>query len=241
MANKMGNHIISFLVACTIADGAYAQLNNNRSYVNPFIGTTKANVITKWGSEGGTYPGAVAPWGAVQLTPETRVQHSKGYDYTDSSLFFFSCIQHWSGFPNGSSGRLCVMPVQQANSFKFHKYNRRFRHSDEKAEPGYYSVLFRDNHTLVEATSGGHTGLFRFTFAPHVKPAVFIGDAGKLTSVSKNRLTGVDFNSIFHFNKNYVNRQDVDGGCILHFYTCCFRFNRHRAPHRYLYRQYSRC
>src|SRR5580698_3507789 len=74
------------------------------SQVNPFIGTTKSAAVTKWGNEGGVYPGAVAPWGFVQLSPETRVGDSRGYDYSDRSMYYFSCFHHASGFPGGSAG-----------------------------------------------------------------------------------------------------------------------------------------
>ena len=55
----------------------FAQYSNNIRYVNPFIGTSKSNVLTKWGSDGGTYPGAVSPSGSIQLTPETRLSGSR--------------------------------------------------------------------------------------------------------------------------------------------------------------------
>src|SRR6185295_15872956 len=96
---------ILFLTILAVTINTWAQ-TDPLQYVNSFIGTTASNVRTKWGSEGGTYPGAVAPWGAVQLTPETRVTSGKGYNYHDSSIYFFSCTQHLSGFPNGSSGRV---------------------------------------------------------------------------------------------------------------------------------------
>lgn len=186
-------------------------------YVNPFIGTTQSNVFTKWGSEGGTYPGAVAPWGAVQLTPETRLTGSKGYDYRDSSIYFFSCTQHMSGFPNGSSGGIYVMPVKASDRFQLKSYYRNFSHDNEKATPGYYSVLFSDDKTLVEATAGERTGRFRFTFPAQVIPKIFIGDAGKITVRSNKELSGAALNTIFRFNKSYTIKEDVPGGCMLTF------------------------
>jgi len=57
-----------------------AQRINHLNDVNPFIGTGRSNVPTIWGSSGGTYPGAVAPSGAVQLTPETRGLGERGYE-----------------------------------------------------------------------------------------------------------------------------------------------------------------
>lgn len=58
--------------------------------VNPFIGT---------GFHGHTYPGATAPYGAVQLSPDTRKENwdaCSGYHYSDSTLMGFSHT-HLSG------------------------------------------------------------------------------------------------------------------------------------------------
>ncbi|MGI8470569.1 MAG: hypothetical protein ACR2N3_19190, partial [Pyrinomonadaceae bacterium] len=54
------------------------------AYVNPFIGT---------GAHGHTFPGATVPFGAVQLSPDTRVDDwdgSSGYHYSDSVIYGFS-------------------------------------------------------------------------------------------------------------------------------------------------------
>ncbi|HTJ50170.1 MAG TPA: hypothetical protein VL443_11985, partial [Cyclobacteriaceae bacterium] len=131
----------------------YAQEKDILHYVNPFIGTESSDVITQWGSEGFTYPGAVAPSGYIQLTPETSVTDRKGYYYRDSSIYFFSCIDHLSGYPNGSSGRLLIMPIRDAQHFALGKSKRSFRHQNESASPGYYRVLLEDDSTLVEATA----------------------------------------------------------------------------------------
>lgn len=184
------NKVFLFLLLF-IANGLFAQV----SYVNPFIGTGKSNVITRWGSEGGVYPGAVAPNGFVQLTPQTR---AAGYDYGDQSILFFSCIAHFSGFPSGSSGDLLVMPVNGG-------FNPRpFSHTDEKATPGYYSVLFRDNGTLVEATATGRAGMFRFTFMPHVVPQIFVSDSGW-------------YKAAVTFNEPYLSKEKVDKGYVVTF------------------------
>ena len=39
-------------------------------YVNPFIGTENSIRPSIWEANGGTYPGAVLPFGMVQATPE---------------------------------------------------------------------------------------------------------------------------------------------------------------------------
>ena len=211
----MKKYITTYLIL--LKAGTLWSQTDPLQYVNPFIGTTQSNVYTKWGSEGGTYPGAVAPWGAVQLSPETRVMGGKGYDYRDSSICFFSCTQHLSGYPNGSSGIIYIMPVKASDRFQLNNYHRSFSHENEKATPGYYRVLFSDDSTLVEATAGERTGRFRFTFPAQVIPKLFIGDAGKITVRSDKELSGAALNTIFRLNKNFTVKENVPGGCMLTF------------------------
>ncbi len=214
--------IISFIfilvVAFTIGFGhnGYAQQGNHLRYVDPFIGTTRSNVLTKWGSYGGTYPGAVAPSGAIQLTPETRLSEVEGYDYADSAIYFFSCFGHSSGFPGGSSGKLFVMAVN-ASEFKPGESRRYFSHADEVARPGYYKVVFSDDHTIVEATASTRTGLFRFTFSSDIVPRIFIGDAGEITMKSKRVLYGSNDNAVINFSEEYLKKEQVNNGWVFTF------------------------
>lgn len=154
-----------FIAFIIIAQKVSAQI----AFVDPFIGTGKSNVLTRWGSEGGTYPGAVAPSGFIQLSPETR---GSGYDYSDSTITYFSCMGHHSGFPTGSKGLLFIMPVNNGQLSP-----RPFSHKNEKASPGYYSVRFSDDSTLVEATATTRAGIFRFTFPANSPPQLFVSDS----------------------------------------------------------------
>src|SRR5690606_19545800 len=68
---------------------SYSQQNLIR-YVDPFIGT---------GGHGHTYPGAAAPFGFMQLSPDSRLTGWDGcsaYHYSDSILYGFSHT-HLSG------------------------------------------------------------------------------------------------------------------------------------------------
>ncbi|MEI6679802.1 MAG: GH92 family glycosyl hydrolase [Mariniphaga sp.] len=209
----------SLLILCLLSNCVqlFAQDSRVLEFVDPLIGTTKTKINSQWGDEGGTFPGAVAPFGFVQLTPETRIVNAKGYDYRDTTIFFFSCVNHMSGYPEGSSGRIKVMPLIQNGNHQNGNYGRAYSHHDEKAEAGYYRVKFRDNETLVEATSSERTGMFRFTFLPQQKPKLFLGDIGKIESISKRVLRGSVFNAIFSFNIDYIDMEEVKGGWILTF------------------------
>jgi putative alpha-1,2-mannosidase len=206
--------VIIWIFSVTIL---HAQVKDILHYVNPFIGTASSDVITQWGSEGFTYPGAVAPSGYIQLTPETSVTDRKGYYYQDSSIYFFSCIDHLSGYPNGSSGRLVIMPIHDAQYFSFGKSKRPFRHQNESASPGYYGVLLEDDSTVVEATASERAGMFRFTFAAGNVPRIFIADMGEIDMRSKQVFTGDKFNSTLHFSEEIVSKEKTDDGYILTF------------------------
>ncbi len=195
----------------------YAQQRGNARFVNPFIGTAKSSVPTKWGSDGGTYPGAVSPSGALQLTPETRVNGAKGYNYDDSTIYYFSCFHHNSGFPEGSSGRFYVMPVTGTDSFKVGRTGRKFSHKQESASAGYYKVVFDDDHTMAEATATPRTGLFRFTFPAGIIPGIFIGDAGRMILNTKKILQYAHGNRVINFSEEYSGIKQVDGGWIVTF------------------------
>ena len=196
---------------------AFSQMEPIAGLVNPMIGTTKSLVPTRWGAEGGTYPGAVVPWGFFQLTPETRLGTPSGYDYEDRSIYYFSCIHHPSGYPNGSSGRISVMPVNQSHeTFQFRRYKRNFQHGNEQAIPGYYRVQFPDDQTVVETTATTRTGFFRFTFSAGVHPQIFVGDMGEIKG-SGRRFTGNRFHAVFLFDQEVTGNQDVEGGRIFTF------------------------
>ena len=209
------NRIVAAIVVCLLSflfpNLLFSQQNDVLQYVNPFIGTAKSNVYTRWGNEGGTYPGAVAPWGYIQLTPQTR---SNGYDYNDSSIHFFSCLQHHSGFPGGSAGRLHIMPLLNKDK---ENCSRSFSHQDEEAKPGYYKVTLKDNNTTIEATATTHAGWFRITFPAHVVPLIFVNDVGDLLMRSPTVLQGKRMNAVIQFDKAIADMQKAKDGYQLTF------------------------
>ena len=105
--------------------------------VDPFIGT---------GGEGHTFPGAVVPFGMIQLSPDTQIQPRKeaygwaaGYRYDDSTIVGFSHT-HFSGTGHSDLGDVLLMPI--AGEVKLERgdagkpgsgYTSRFRHDDEVA------------------------------------------------------------------------------------------------------------
>lgn len=130
---------------------------NYSRYVDPFIGT---------GGHGHTYPGATMPHGMVQLSPDTRLEGwdgCSGYHYSDSFIYGFSHT-HLSGTGVGDFCDILVMPMMGEPSPDNNKYGSAFQHKNEKASPGYYSVLLDDDNILAELTTTTRTGLHRYTF-----------------------------------------------------------------------------
>lgn len=80
------------------------------NYVNTFIGT---------GGHGHTFPGATAPFGMVQLSPDTRLEGwdgCGGYHFTDSIVYGFSHT-HLSGTGVSDYGDVLLMPYVDETIF----------------------------------------------------------------------------------------------------------------------------
>ncbi|MFC0512728.1 GH92 family glycosyl hydrolase [Mucilaginibacter angelicae] len=211
-------HIVFALAAMLLIDtNLHAQQINHLHYVDPFIGTTVSNVLTKWGNNGGCYPGAVAPSGSVQLSPETRVTGARGYNYTDSSIYYFSCFGHMSGFPEGSSGRFFIMPFNGDADFEAGKSAMRFSHKKEIAVPGYYKVSFDDQHITAEATTTARTGMFRFTFGGNTSPQIFIGGGAEVQVISNKIIHVAGANTVINFSEAYTDKKEAKDGWLFSF------------------------
>ncbi|WPU91407.1 GH92 family glycosyl hydrolase [Mucilaginibacter sabulilitoris] len=212
-----GVRLALFSLLILITADIHAQQKTHLNYVNPFIGTTKSGVLTHWGGDGGTYPGAVAPSGFVQISPETRTGGVRGYNYADSSVYYFSCLGHHSGFPEGSAGHLFIMPVDGRQDFVPGQYSSRFRHRNEVARPGYYKVKFNDNNIVTEASAATRTGILRFTFPAKANAQVYIGNAGNITVISGKVIHGSVLNIVINFSEAFTDKKAVKNGYLFSF------------------------
>ena len=159
---------IPFVSALLVALGMSACVSNQPTQtsidytqsVNPFIGTDFT---------GNTYPGAQAPFGMVQLSPDNGLpgwDRISGYFYPDSTIAGFSHT-HLSGTGAGDLYDLIFMPVTLP-----YKENPQgglgiyslFSHNDEEASAGYYRVKLQDYNINVELTATPRCGVQRYTF-----------------------------------------------------------------------------
>ena len=94
------------VIACLVCWSCSSGEQSPVDYVNPFIGT---------GFHGHTYPGATVPFGAVQLSPDTRSGNwdaCSGYHYDDTTLNGFSHT-HLSGTGCIDLGDIMFRPTTQ--------------------------------------------------------------------------------------------------------------------------------
>ncbi|KQT24111.1 alpha-mannosidase [Chryseobacterium sp. Leaf405] len=134
------------------------QAQNYSQYVNPFIGT---------GGHGHTFPGAIVPFGMVQLSPDTRVDGSwdgcSGYHYSDSVIYGFSHT-HLNGTGVSDYGDIMLMPTMGNPSLDNKEYSSKFSHKNEKASAGFYSVKLDKNNIDVRLTTTKRVGYHEYTF-----------------------------------------------------------------------------
>lgn len=131
--------------------------------------TSYVNVFTGTGGHGHTFPGAVLPFGMVQLSPDTRTlgwDACAGYHYTDSLILGFS-HRHLSGTGMTDFADILITPfsgqLQTQNDSLLAYYPLAFSHKNEEARPGWYAVKF-DNGIGAELTATERTGLHRYNF-----------------------------------------------------------------------------
>lgn len=167
------------------SNGPVVPPENLSAFANPFCGTTH---------DGGLYPGATAPFGMIQWSPDSGKRPTlTGYNYRNASIDGFS-LDHLSGAGSWYGGDFDFMPVltdglaaAPANRYAF---NTSFLHEHETAHPAYYSVTL-DNGIRVELTATVRSGFGRFTY-PSNAPATMVINAGSNINGATNSSVVID-------------------------------------------------
>lgn len=197
--------LLCLLVACTSQQELLKE--DYSAYVDPFIGTDFT---------GNTYPGAQAPFGMVQLSPDNGLpgwNRISGYFYPDSTIAGFSHT-HLSGTGAGDLYDISFMPVtlpykEAENPLGIYS---KFSHKDETASAGYYKVLLRDYNIKVELTATERCGIQRYTF-PESDAAIFLNlkKAMNWDATSDSYIEIVDSVTIqgYRFSEGWARNQRV--------------------------------
>ena len=165
--------VVLLLAACTSSPKIADSGREPASYVDNFIGT---------GGHGHTYPGATAPFGMVQLSPDTRMDDwdgCSGYHISDNHILGFSHT-HLSGTGCNDYGDFRFMPIVGEKHYKSDDYRSSFRHETEVARPGFYSVVLDDYNIKVDLAAGVRAAMHRYTF-PQGENATVILDLKEST------------------------------------------------------------
>lgn len=177
---------------------------NLAELVNPFIGT---------GGHGHTFPGATAPFGFCQLSPDTRIDGSwdgcGGYHYSDSVIYGFSHT-HLSGTGVSDYGDILLMPVTRKMRLDNYDYKSTFLHQSEKAQAGYYRVFLEQTRVGVELTTSRRCGFHQYTFKPEDETFVVL-DLAHRDELLESRMDMVDKHTIrgYRFSKAWATNQKV--------------------------------
>ncbi len=156
--------------------------------VNVFAGTRPGP-----GTFGGghNFPGATAPFGMVQWSPDTTPADRDGrggYDYRDNHLRGFS-LTHLAGAGCTLYGDFPFVPTTEPlesspaadGSSLDGSLQPGFSHRRERARPGYYSVRLNPANGAsieVELSATTRTGIARFTFPRDSRASVLINAGG---------------------------------------------------------------
>ena len=130
---------------------AQASAQDLTQYVNPFIGTD---------AHGHTFPGAVYPFGMIQLSPDTRPNAGdwdgcSGYHYSDKVIYGFSHT-HLSGTGCDDWGDILITPGGKPSAFY---------HVNEAATPGYYEVKLSDTGVTARLAAGRRSAIHEYSFS----------------------------------------------------------------------------
>ena len=170
----------SAAILCALALAAAAPVRaadeDPAGYVDPMIGTFAPGFV---------FPGAAAPFGMVQNSPDTRGEFAySGYLWSDPAIQAFSLV-HLSGPGVKKGGDVPVMPVLGEPSLDPNQIQSPYDHATETAEPGYYSVFLAKPATTVELTASEHAGMQRYTFPPAGGPKLVFDPARSVEGVAE--------------------------------------------------------
>lgn len=186
--------------------------------VDPFIGTLGSGFV---------FPGPAAPYGMVQLSPDTEGPFAyTGYQWSDRNIRGFSHV-HTQSMGVREGGEIPFMPTTGAIETDVTRYESPYAHAREEASPGYYAVDLLRYGVRAELTAGTRVGVHRYTFPPLQEANVLI-DVGRNVgeiAVGPGSMPGGAIPGELHID---AATQTVTGHATSDDYTVYFasRFNR---------------
>lgn len=175
--------------------------------VNPLIGTDY---------KGNVYPGAQAPFGMVQLSPDNGQpgwDWIAGYFYPDSTIAGFSHT-HLSGTGAGDLYDISFMPVTYPLKVADAPLgvHSMFSHEREECEAGYYKVHLDSYGIDVELTATERCGIQRYTYPTDTATVLLnLGKATNWDATTDTYIKKVDDYTIegYRYSNGWARKQQV--------------------------------
>lgn len=179
-------------------------------YVNPFIGNA---------DNGHTFPGACAPFGMIQASPESgnaSWRYCSGFNYEDDEIFGFA-QNHLNGTGCPDLGDILMLPF--SGNIENHEYKARIDKSRQTARPGYYAVTLPDFGINAEVTATERTAFYRYTYQNDEEANLFIDlQSGLVTSPQgiRDRVLFADMQ--MPDERTIIGHNETNGWVRRHFY-----------------------
>lgn len=172
--------IVIALLFISCNEGQQEEIVDYTRYVNAFIGNA---------DNGHTFPGACAPFGLIQASPESGYgtwRYCSGYNYNDDYIEGFSQT-HLNGTGVGDLGDIFLFPFSVDT---LSEYKSRYDKTTHKATAGYYSVSLTDVNVDAELTATERTAFHRYKFNGG-KARIFLDLQRGIVNNPKNMATRV--------------------------------------------------
>jgi predicted alpha-1,2-mannosidase len=153
------------------------------SLVNPFVGTDNG---------GDTYPGATAPFGMVQLSPNWD---NNGYYYPESKMHGF-VVNLLSGDGGANEGQVLLTATTGPLRVDRPSTDFSFDHQHESASAGYYQVLMKPWGINAELTALTRAGYARFTFPAGIQRNIILPISYANNPVTSSHVHLVDSSTV---------------------------------------------
>lgn len=148
---QLGLLTMVLLSMCQLTLAKDQSHTDRASLVNPLVGTDR---------NGDLFPGAVAPFGMMQLSPNWA---NNGYYYTDTHMHGF-VVNLMSGDGGTNEGQVLMTATTGKVAIDRASTDFAFDHQHESAAAGYYQVLMNPWNINAQMTTTTRCGMLKFTF-----------------------------------------------------------------------------